>query len=211
MTLLLADPPLAEVRSRVTADELLARPDGDRFELVNGDLVERQMGWESELLGSNLQVLLGWFCQQANLGWVNGSNAGYQCYGEIDPDDPDRIRKPDVSFIASHRIPKNARLKGHCPIVPDLVVEVVSPNDLYEEVEAKVGEYLQVGVKLVWVVNPHTKAIRIHRANGTVHDVGLKDELSGEDVVPGFRCAVQDVFRLPGESTPLQTQCQSRP
>lgn len=206
MTLLVTDPPLAEVHSRVTADELLAMPDGDRFELVNGDLVERQMGWESELLGSNLQVLLGWFCQQADLGWVNGSSAGYRCFGEIDPDDPDRIRKPDVSFIATNRIPKNTRLKGHCPIVPDLVVEVVSPNDLYEEVEGKVGEYLRVGVKLVWVVNPNSQTIRIHRADGTVHDVGLKDELSGEDVVPGFRCAVQDVFRLPGQPTPTPAQ-----
>ena len=83
------------------------------------------------------------------------------------------------------------------------MVEVVSPNDLYGDVEAKVDEYLRVGIKLVWVVDPRTKAIRIHRANETIQDVGLKDELSGEDVVPGFRCAVQDVFRLPGQPTHL--------
>ena len=202
MTLLLADPPPAEVQSRVTADELLARPDGFRFELVNGDLVERHMGWESECLGMNLAGLLWSFCQQSRVGYVNGSNAGYQCYEDVFPDDPERVRKPDVSFIAASRIPPDARLKGHCSIVPDLVVEVVSPNDLYGDVEAKVDEYLQVGVKLVWVVDPQTKAIRIHRANGTIQDVGLTDELSGEDVVPGFRCAVKDVFRLPGQPTP---------
>ena len=66
MTLLFADPPLAEVDSRVTADELLAKPDGFRFELVNGELVERQRGWESECLGMNLAGLLWSFCQQTN-------------------------------------------------------------------------------------------------------------------------------------------------
>ncbi len=206
MTLLLADPPLVEVHSRVTADELLAKPDGFRFELVNGELVERHIGSESEFVGSNFQGLLWSFCQQSQAGYVNGSNAGYQCFEEFFPDDPDRVRKPDVSFIAADRIPQDAKLKGHCSIVPDLVVEVVSPNDLYGDVEAKVDEYLRVGVKLVWVADPKTKAIRIHRADGTIQDVGLKDELSGEDVVPSFRCAVQDVFRLPGQRSELATQ-----
>ena len=87
-----------------------------------------------------------------------------------------------------------------CPIVPDLAVEVVSPNDLSEEVEEKVDEYLRAGVRLVWVVHPQRKTIRIHRADGTVQDLRQTDELSGEDVIAGFRCPVSEVFRLPARA-----------
>ncbi len=71
---------------------------------------------------------------------------------------------------------------------------MISPNDLYGEVEEKVDEYLLAGVRLVWVIDPQTKSIRIHRANRTVEDLNVTDELSGEDVVPGFRCRVADLF-----------------
>lgn len=197
MSLMLDNPPNSAARSRVTADELLAMPNAKNFELVNGELVERNMGWESEFFGSNLQGLLWDYCRKHACGWVNGSSAGYQCYEEAFPDDPDRVRKPDVSFIAVERIPVNAVPDGHCEIVPDLAAEVISPNDLYHEVEAKVDEYLQAGVRLVWVVHPKKKTIRIHRANGTIQDLHLNDELSGEEVITGFRCPVSEVFRLP--------------
>lgn len=197
MSVMLESPPQSAARPRVTAQELLAMPNAKNFELVNGELVERNMGWESEFFGSNLHVLLGMFCRQHNCGWVNGSNAGYQCYEEAFPDDPDRVRKPDVSFISVDRLPSNAVPKAYCEIVPELAIEVISPNDRYHEVEEKVDEYLRAGVRLVWVVHPQKKTIRIHRANGTVQDLRLADELSGEEVIPGFRCPVSEVFRLP--------------
>ena len=196
MSLMLESPPRSAARPRVTAEELLTMPDGKDFELVNGELVERNMSWESERIGSRLIVLIGSFSLEHDCGEVNGSNAGFRCFEEIYPDDPDRLRKPDVSYISVDRVPKKPIVKGHCPIVPDLAVEVVSPNDLSEEVEEKVDEYLRAGVRLVWVVYPQTKLIRVHRANGTVQDLHLHEELSGEDVIPGFRCPVSEVFRL---------------
>jgi Uma2 family endonuclease len=181
----------------ITARDLLKMPDGDRFELVNGELVERNMGWESEWIASNLQVLLGVYCREHCLGYVNGSNAGYQCFAEVFPDDPERTRKPDVSFIAIHRLTRDNLPQGHCPVVPDLVVEVISPNDLYSAVETKVDDYLQAGVRLVWVVDPRTESLRVHRANGSVQDISSTDQLSGEDVVAGFSCAVAKLFEIP--------------
>ena len=198
MSVMLESPPQSAARPRVTAGELLTMPDGKDFELVNGELVERNMSWESERIGSNVSGLLWGHCREHDCGEVNGSNAGYQCYEDVFPDDPDRLRKPDVSYISLDRLPKEPMVKGHCPIVPDLAVEVVSPNDLSEEVEEKVDEYLRAGVRVVWIVYPQTKLIRVHRANGTVQDLHLHDELSGEDVIPGFRCPVSEVFRLPG-------------
>ena len=195
-------PPFTTERPPITADDLLGMSDGDRFELVNGELVERNMGWESECIGTNVLGLLWTHCLKHGCGYVNGSSASYQCFDEVYPDDPERTRKPDVSFISIDRLPADRIPKGHCDIVPDLAVEVVSPNDLYHEVEEKVEEYLAAGVRLVWVVNPHTKSIRIHRANRTVEDLQLSDELSGEEVIPGFRCPVSDIFRLPTK-TPM--------
>ena len=201
MSLMLEDPPRSAARPRVTAEDLLTMPSGDLFELVNGELVERNMSWEAERIGMNVAGSLWHHCRKNDCGEVNGSNAGYQCFEEIYPDDPDRLRKPDVSYISLDRLPNVPVVRGYCTVVPDLAVEVVSPNDLSEEVEEKVDEYLRAGVRLVWVVHPHTKTIRVHRANGTLQDLRLTDELSGEDVIPGFRCPVSEVFRLPQKKT----------
>lgn len=197
MSVMLDNPPSPAVRKRVTAAELLAMPNAKDFELVNGELVERNMGWESECVGMNISALLWNYCREHGCGWVNGSSAGYQCYEEVFPDDPERVRKPDVSYLAAERITADAELTGHCDLVPDLAVEVISPNDRYHDVEEKVDEYLRVGVRLVWVVDPKKKTIRIHRANGTIQDLRMTDELSGEEVIPGFRCLVGEIFRLP--------------
>lgn len=203
MTAVLEQPPvMTPARGRsFTADDLLQHPDSDRFELVNGELVERNMGWRSEWIGTQLVIRIGAHCQKTGQGWVNGSSASYKCFDELFPDDPDRTRKPDVSFIARNRLPWNQFPAGHCNLVPDLAVEVISPNDLYSEVEEKVCEYLRAGVRLVWVVDPRTESVRIHRADGTVSDLRVHDELSGEDVLPGFRCRVNELFHDPLAAT----------
>ena len=178
---------------RCTPEDLLAMPDGDRYELVNGELVERNMGWQSSRIGARAVHLLSAHCDTHGLGWVAGADAGYQCY----PGDPGMVRKPDASFVRLERLPPEDEPEGHCRIAPDLVVEVVSPNDLYYEVEDKVAEYLGTGVRMVWVVNPPTHTVRIHRVDGSEALLHEADELSGEDVVPGFRCRVGAPFAIP--------------
>jgi Uma2 family endonuclease len=174
-----------------TADDLLTLPDGDRFELVDGRLVEMHMGTESCYIGTRLSRLLGNHCESPFAGWVLGSEASYQFL----PDRPNLVRKPDVSFIRVGRLPNEELPRGHTRLAPDLAVEVVSPNDLYYEVEEKVREYRQAGVRLVWIVVPPSRSILVRRLDGTITEVHEGDELSGEDVVPGFRCRVADVFR----------------
>ena len=142
---------------RYKPEDLLKMPNGDRYELVNGQLVEKAMGWEASEIASQLFLLLGSFVRDHQLGRtvVEGS---YQCFADA----PDKVRKPDVSFIRRERMPADERPKGHNPIVPDLVVEVVSPHDLFSEVEVKVEEYLRAGVSLVWVVSPETRTVNIY-------------------------------------------------
>jgi Uma2 family endonuclease len=73
-------------------------------------------------------------------------------------------------------------------------VEVLSPNDLAYAVDEKIGEYLVAGVKLVWIINPERRWVTIHRADGSVVRLKETDTLDCGQVVPGFSCAVGDLF-----------------
>ena len=177
----------------VSPNDLLSMDDDNNaFELVNGELVEKTMGWESSWIASELAALLRTECRRhrPSLGWALGGEATYQCFD----DDPEKVRRPDASFIARGRLPGGRRPKGHCRVAPDLAVEVVSPNDLYSHLEEKVAEYLGAGVRLVWVIDPPTKTVRVHRADGSTATLHSDDELSGEEVILGFRCRVADLF-----------------
>jgi Uma2 family endonuclease len=184
-------------KQRYTPEDLLSLPDSKQYELVDGELVERNMGWESSWIGGRLYGFMFVYSESINAGWVAPGDASYQCF----PGHPNKVRKPDASFIRLARLPAKERPTGHCRIAPDVAAEVVSPNDFYEDVEEKVDEYLKAGVQLVWVVNPATKSVRVHRADGTVTDLNENQELSGEDIMPGFRCRVADLFVVPEEKT----------
>lgn len=187
-------------RRTFTADDLLTMPEGKHFELVYGELVEKDVGWESKWVGTKLI----WFLfdyTRLHGGWVNGSSAGYRCFEESIPDDPDRVRKPDVSFIAPGRMSPDEIPAGHCELVPDLAVEVNSPNDRRAKIQSKVNEYLQAGVRLVWVIDPPTESVVVYRLDGTMSKLGMTDELDGEDVAPGFRCPVRELFASPAKRT----------
>lgn len=166
-------------------------PDG--FELVDGELVEKNVGAESSYVGGELAFQLKLFCREHGTGWVFPADTGYRCF----PDQPKLVRKPDVSFVRTGRLPDGKLPTGDFTIAPDLAVEVVSPNDLYEEVEKKVAEYRSAGVRLIWVISPTARTVLIRRPDGSAAEVGESGELSGEDVVPGFRCRVADLFRPP--------------
>lgn len=174
-----------------TPDDLLTLPDERRFELVDGQLVEKEMGmWECRV-ACLLAGLLMVFVERTRLGSVFNSELFYRCF----PFAPKQVRRPDISFIQRSRLPSFH--SGIVTIAPDLAVEVVSPNDAYREVETKVEDYLRAGVRLVWVLNPQRGLIRIHRADGSIAEVGRDGELSGEDVLPGFTAAVGPLFELP--------------
>lgn len=185
---------MSTVAKRYTPEDLLTMPDGDQYELVNGELVEKNTGFESGRVGGRIHHLLETFLEAHAIGRTAPGESSYQCFA----DDPTKVRKPDVSFISFERLPADQPDPiGHCRVVPDLAVEVVSPNDLSDEVETKVHEYLDAGVRLVWVVHPRFRTVQIRRPNvpGTV--IGPEGELSGEDVLPEFSCKVSALFPSP--------------
>ena len=181
-------------RTLFTPDDLLKVPEAVNYELVDGRLVERNMGMESSKIAARILFLIALYLHDRRIGELFGADASYQCF----PDAPGKVRKPDVSFVRSERLPGNRVPQGHCPVAPDLAVEVVSPGDLAYEVEEKVTEYLGAGVPLVWVVHPPTRTVRIHRPRtspqGRVSDLTETDTISGEGVLPGFSRPVADFF-----------------
>jgi Uma2 family endonuclease len=135
-------------------------------------------------------VLLNQFVRQHRLGWVFSSDTGYR----LDPARTNHVRKPDASFVRSGRLPNDKPADTYDQLAPDLAIESVSPNDTVLELEEKIEEYLQAGVRLIWVINPDLRTVKIYRPGRPIQEVRSGDELSGEDVVPGFSCQVSDLF-----------------
>jgi Uma2 family endonuclease len=171
-------------------ENLLRMPDSDHYELIDGVPVEKHMGAKSDRIALRLGGLLDQYCLRTRPGLTFGSQTGYRCF----PNNPRQVRRPDVSFVANGRFPGDQPPDGDIDIAPDLAVEVVSPNDGYEEIQARVMDYKSARTRLIWVISPKTKTVLVRRLDGTCAEVGEAGELSGEDVIPGFSCKVADLF-----------------
>lgn len=164
--------------------------DREGHELIDGTWVEKAMGTEAAVVGGNVHTALNPFVRQQKLGHVVNAEGGYRLF----PNKPKLIRKPDVSFVATGRFPKDKPPRGNALLAPDLAVEVVSPNDLAEEVEKKTDEYLAAGVRLIWILYVPTKSVYVLKPDGTTIRKKEGEHLSGEDVLPGFSVPVADLF-----------------
>ncbi|HET7091162.1 MAG TPA: Uma2 family endonuclease [Anaerolineae bacterium] len=173
------------------AEDLLNMPeDGYRYELVEGELVRMTpTGGQHGTVAGRLHTFLGHFVLTNQLGEVLAAETGYKLAS-----DPDTVRAPDVSFIAKGRLPAGQAPEGYLPFAPDLAVEVVSPSDTSQDVQAKVSEYLSAGTRLVWVMYPKTRNVVEYRPGGEARVLSEEDFLDGGDVVPGFRCRIRDLF-----------------
>ena len=178
----------------ITAEELWAMPEvpGKRFELVHGELIEvAGSGAEHGAIALNVGSVLRVFVRQHRLGIVSGDSTSY-----ILVRGPDITRIPDVSFVASNRIPEGGVSKAFWPIPPDLAIEIVPPGDSAMELRKKVREYLEAGTRLVWVLWPDERAVTAYPAGAELHEYGSDDELDGGDVLPGFRVRVAEPFDI---------------
>lgn len=172
----------------MTSGDLLAMPGGDRYELIDGHLVERTMGSWAGLVAGQPFALIVHHKFGKKLGLLLNSDVTYQCFGG------NSVRKPDLSFILAGRLLDDKVPVGHITIPPDLAVEVVSPTDIQYDVDRKVADHLPAGVKLIWVINPETRVVLIYRLDGSIAGVREGGDLDGEDAVPGFRCRVANLF-----------------
>jgi len=173
----------------MTADELLQVYIPDKqVELVKGVLVVRELpGLRHARVAVDLTLRLGAHVRAAGLGRVY-AEAGFKLASN-----PDTVRAADVAFVSSERM-EGARTVGYAALAPDLVVEVLSPNDRPGEALAKVADWLSAGTKLVWIVDPERRLARVYRPDGTETLLNADDALDGEDVLPGFSCLVATIL-----------------
>jgi Uma2 family endonuclease len=178
----------------MTPDELLMLPDAVSYELVQGHLVERHSGALSSAVATTIGTVLGHFMRPKRLGHLFTADCGYRCFA----DDPGKVRKPDISYVRAGRLPNDRPPQGYILVAPDLGIEVLSPGDLAYEVDEKVKEYLDAGVKLISIVNPKTRTVRIHRPTGAeggpISLLKDSDTITGESVLPGFSSPVAEFF-----------------
>jgi Uma2 family endonuclease len=160
---------------------------GKSTELVRGRLVihEPPSFYHGHVAGK-LVFLLGQHVFSRNLGWLSSQDTGFKI-----ATDPDTVRAPDVAFTSRERVPVLQR-RGYGAFAPDLVAEVLSPDDRPNEVVSKVGDWLGAGVRLVFVIDPARRAVQIYRADGSQGVVDEGGLLDGEDVLPGFSCRLAD-------------------
>jgi Uma2 family endonuclease len=108
----------------------------------------------------------------------------------------DLRRRPDVAFVSAAQWPLDRALPstGDWEVVPNLAVEVISPNDVFKDVLAKLREYFHYGVQLVWVIAPEEQQVYVYDSPTHVRILVLGDEVTGGEVVPGFRLPLERLF-----------------
>jgi Uma2 family endonuclease len=174
----------------VTADELLTlEQSGKSTELVRGRLVVREPpGTYHGRVQSILNVLVGSYVRAHALGAVFGQDTGFKIAS-----DPDTVRAPDLAFVDRTRVAQIPR-RGYAALAPDLAVEILSPDDRPGETLAKVAEWLEAGVRLVWVIDPDRRVAAVYRGDGSVMTVSPEAEVHGEAVLPGFSFRLSELF-----------------
>ena len=166
----------------MTAEELLRlNLPNKRTELVRGVLVVREpAGYRHGDVAAQLLVAIANHVKANRLGRVFAAETGFTLARK-----PDTVRAPDVAFISTARLP-DPTPRGFAELAPDLAVEVLSPDDRPGDVLGKVGDWLNAGARLVWVVDPVRVLARVYRADGSESILDETDALRGEDVLPGF-------------------------
>ena len=157
-------------------------------ELVDGTLVEKAMGYDESGIAVNIIILVGSFVRRHNLGIATGGAGPVRLF-------PGLIRIPDFAFVSWDSLPGRKRPKDPIPhLAPDLVVEVLSKSNTKPEMDRKLKEYFEAGVRIVWVVDPKKRTVRVYTAIDQSILFDENQSLDGGTVLPGFVVRVHDVF-----------------
>jgi Uma2 family endonuclease len=185
----------APPRIGMTLEEFEALPDDgvDRM-LIRGKLWEKPMTKRnrkhSRANSRVSQHLENWLdAQPEPRGEVVCGEAGFNL-----THDPDSGVGIDVAYVSAELSLATPETRSYFDGVPILAVEIVSPSDRQEEIDAKVGLYLESGVAMVWVMNPNFRTIVVHRPDAEPVLFNASQDLVAEPILPGFRVRVADQF-----------------
>ncbi len=175
----------------LSAEEFAALPrEGLRLELIRGELHAMPPAFSDHgSAAMQLGAYLAAYILSHDLGRVYAAETGF-----LLARNPDTVRAPDFAYIQASRVTPEATAPNWNPVIPDLVVEVVSSSDRPSDVKDKVEMWLSAGVRLVWVVWPATRTVDQHRPGEAARSLSATDTLDGANVVPGFTLPVASVF-----------------
>lgn len=177
-----------------TAEDLVKMGADAPYELEMGELVEVCPSFgDASVYAVNIIAPLTSFVKRGKLGVVFGPDGGFFLTR-----DPDTVRAPDVAFVRRDRIPPGFDLHQFFPGAPDLAVEVLSSSNTRSEIERKMAHYFAAGTLLIWIANPPRQTVEVIRSDQTRRRLHAGDVLDGEDVVPGFRLPVAEIFDVYG-------------
>jgi Uma2 family endonuclease len=173
----------------ITGEELAAMGDIGQCELVEGRIVP--MSPTGDVHGNcelRFGIALDSFVRPRKLGKVRVGEVGIYTRRH-----PDTARGADVLFISNERYAR-VRSSSYLDVAPELVVEILSPDDSWSEVMQELREYFAIGVKLVWVADPRARSVYAYHSLTDVREFTENDDLVGDDVLPGFSARVADLF-----------------
>lgn len=183
---------MTTAKKLLTADDLLAMPDdGKKYELVLGELIEMPPpSVIHAVVTGRIGYRISHRIEEGNLPFIYGPEAGI--YLE---QDPDTVRAADFTVVSLERIGGPIPERGYIfGLIPDLVVEVISPGNSVMDAQLRAQMWLDAGVRLVLTAYIQISEIHAHHDDGTVRVFGITDTLTCEPVLPGFSCPVADIF-----------------
>ena len=175
----------------LTAEHLLRlNSQGVKGELIDGVLHETvPEGKRHARIAARVITGLNNFVIPRRVGQVGGTDGGVLIHR-----DPDTVREPDVYFVSTERLHPDDQSDGYLEVVPELVVEIVSPSDSDQDVRDKTAMWLGHGVSVVLEVRPETGAIAVHRPGVSAVTLTGEDVLEVDDVLPGFNLPLSEIF-----------------
>ncbi len=182
---ILTAPPKTDL---ITGEDLLALGDIGPSELIDGRIAPMvptgsEHGWFELYLAHSLNL----YVLRRKLGWVLTGEPGIYIRRN-----PDTIRAADVVFVSKNRVSRLPR--GFLEVAPELVVEIMSPSDRWQDIRSKLDDYFSIGVERVWIVEPERRTVLVYRSSTDLREFGEDDVLKGEGVLEGFELPVADLF-----------------
>jgi len=171
----------------MTATAQMAFEDDLDYEIVDGVKEVKMAGAKHGEIGANLTVELGIYLKQNSIGKLYSSNTTFQIGANES--------MPDIAFVSAERIPEEGAPASKWDIPPDLAVEVISPNDVWDKVTDKVRDYFDAGVRQVWLVSQSQRQVFVYDSPTQIRVVATDEELTSEQLLPGFKCRVAELFQ----------------
>ena len=176
------------IKGSATIQDLLNTPkDGRKYELVDGEILVSPAGMRHSEVALKIAHLISEFLDRNPIGKAYSGDVGIAFPNG-------NVRSPDVTYVSLAKLPGGPSPDTFGEVIPDLAVEVLSPSDSLRELGKKIGEFLENGVPLVWLIDPARETVTVYRSLTQTEQLCARDTITAEPVLPGFSVQVGRFF-----------------